>query len=125
MKKQYKIPRGKSRITIRLDDDVLDWFRKQVDEAGGGSYQNLINRALRAHIDRSEEPLEAILRRVVREELRRAILKLSTTPLDPRTLMCEPGIVDGRRVSPETAQPGEAKEHVLSLRAGQRQGKSR
>jgi uncharacterized protein (DUF4415 family) len=83
MKKQYdfskakrgaviKVPRGKSRITIRLDDDVLDWFRQQVDDAGGGSYQNLINQALRAHIERSEEPLETILRRVVREELRRA-----------------------------------------------------
>jgi uncharacterized protein (DUF4415 family) len=83
MKKQYnvskakrgpvlKVPLGKSRITIRLDDDVLDWFREQVDEAGGGSYQNLINRALHAHIDRSEEPLEAVLRRVVREELHRA-----------------------------------------------------
>ena len=60
------------RITIRLDDDVLDWFRKQVDDAGGGSYQNLINQALRAYIERSQEPLEVILRRVVREELRRA-----------------------------------------------------
>jgi uncharacterized protein (DUF4415 family) len=57
---------------VRLDDDVLEWFRKQVDDAGGGSYQNLINRALRAYIERSQEPLEAILRRVVREELRRA-----------------------------------------------------
>ena len=67
-----RVPRGKSRITIRLDDDVLDWFRKQVDDAGGGSYQNLINQALRAYVERSGEPLEAILRRVVREELRRA-----------------------------------------------------
>ena len=67
-----RVPRGKSRITIRLDDDVLDWFRKQVNDAGGGSYQNLINRALRGHIARSEDPLEAILRRVVREKLRRA-----------------------------------------------------
>jgi hypothetical protein len=68
MKKQYnfskakrgpvlEVPRGKSRITIWLDDVVLDWFRKQVDEAGGGSYQNLINRALRAHIEQSDEPL--------------------------------------------------------------------
>jgi len=83
MKKQYdfskgkrgaviRVPRGKSRITIRLDDDVLDWFRKQVEDAGGGSYQNLINRALRAYVEGSQEPLEAIVRRVVREELRRA-----------------------------------------------------
>ena len=45
---------------------------RTLDDAGGGSYQNLINRALRAYVERSEEPLEAILRRVVREELRRA-----------------------------------------------------
>ncbi len=38
---------GKTRITIRLDNDVLDWFRKQVHRAGGGSYQALINEALR------------------------------------------------------------------------------
>ena len=83
MKKQYdfskakrgaviKVPRRKSRITIRLDFDVLDWFRKQVDDAGGGSYQNLINRALRTYVEGSQEPLEAIVRRVVRDELRRA-----------------------------------------------------
>ena len=83
MKKQYnfskakrgqvvKVPRGKSRITIRLDADVLDWFRKQVDDAGGGSYQNLINSALRAYVEGSQERLAAIVRRVVREELRRA-----------------------------------------------------
>ena len=63
------VPQGKTRITIRLDDDVLDWFRAQVDAAGGGSYQALINSALRAHIERQHEPLEATLRRVVREAL--------------------------------------------------------
>jgi len=61
------IPPGKTRITIRIDDDVLDWFRKQVHEAGGGSYQGLINRALREHVEREAEPLEDILRRVLRE----------------------------------------------------------
>ena len=30
-----RTPRGKTRITIRIDDDVLEWFRKQVHEAGG------------------------------------------------------------------------------------------
>jgi len=65
------VPKGKTRITIRLDDDVLDWFRAQVDRAGGGNYQSLINEALRQHIRRAQEPLEATLRRVLREELRR------------------------------------------------------
>lgn len=63
------LPPGKTRITIRIDDDVLEWFQNRVDEAGGGSYQTLINQALREHILR--EPLEETLRRVLREELRR------------------------------------------------------
>lgn len=65
------IPPGKTRITIRLDDEVLAWFREQVHIAGGGNYQTLINEALRQHIQQSHEPLEEILRRVVREELER------------------------------------------------------
>ena len=64
-------PSGKTRITIRLDDDVLDWFRDQVEKAGGGNYQSLINSALQDFVKRSREPLETTLRRVIREELRR------------------------------------------------------
>ena len=64
------VPSGKTRITIRLDNDVIEWFKRQVDEAGGGNYQTLINQALRDTISQEREPLEAILRRVVREELR-------------------------------------------------------
>jgi uncharacterized protein (DUF4415 family) len=62
-------PKGKTRITIRIDDDILNWFRDQVDAAGGGSYQTLINNALREHMTNQREPIEVILRRVVREEL--------------------------------------------------------
>jgi uncharacterized protein (DUF4415 family) len=62
------MPGGKTRITIRLDDDIIDWFRQQVEQAGGGNYQTAINQALREHIER--QSLEALLRRVVREELR-------------------------------------------------------
>ena len=65
-----RTPRGKTRITIRLDDDVLAWFRKQVNLAGGGNYQTLINQALRQYIVQREEPLEDVLRRVLRQELR-------------------------------------------------------
>lgn len=60
---------GKTRITIRLDDDVLAWFKAQVHAAGGGNYQSRINEALKEHIGRQSEPLEETLRRVVREEL--------------------------------------------------------
>ena len=66
------VPKGKTRITIRLDEDVIAWFRTRVEEAGGGNYQSLINDALRQHIAHVREPLEETLRRVVREEIRRA-----------------------------------------------------
>jgi uncharacterized protein (DUF4415 family) len=78
MKKQYDFskarrgpviptPRGKTRITIRIDDEVLEWFRKRVHAAGGGSYQTMVNRALREHMEGQDEPLEDTLRRVLRE----------------------------------------------------------
>lgn len=66
------LPPGKTRITIRIDDDLLDWFRRQVHVMGGGNYQTLINHALREYVQRQNESLEDILRRVVREELERA-----------------------------------------------------
>jgi hypothetical protein len=82
MRKQYdfskakrgpvvKVPKGKTRITIRLDTEVLDWFKGQVDVAGGGNYQSMINDALKAFISSRDEPLEAVVRRVVREELKK------------------------------------------------------
>ena len=65
------VPPGKERITIRLDADILDYFRDAVDRAGGGNYQTLINNALRAFIEGGQKPsLEETLRRVIREELR-------------------------------------------------------
>ena len=62
-------PPGKTRITIRIDDDVLEWFRKLVHEAGGGNYQTMMNQALRDYMEREAEPLEETLRRVLREVL--------------------------------------------------------
>jgi len=62
-------PTGKIRITIRLDNDVIEWFKEQVDAAGGGNYQTLINNALRSYIEQGREPLEETLRRVLREEM--------------------------------------------------------
>ena len=66
---------GKTRITIRLDDDLLKWFREQAHAVGGGSYQTMINAALRDYVTSSQEPLKKTLRTVIREELSRYKLK--------------------------------------------------
>jgi uncharacterized protein (DUF4415 family) len=84
MKKEYNFKKakqgaiepstsGKTRITIRLDNEVLDWFRSFVEKKGGGNYQTLINDVLCDYVKQegSSEPLEKIVRRVVREELRK------------------------------------------------------
>ena len=63
-------PPGKTRITIRLDDDLIQWFKEQVHASGGGNYQTLLNNALREYVKGKREPLEETLRRVIREELR-------------------------------------------------------
>jgi len=60
---------NKVRITIRLDGDIIEHFKKQVHAAGGGNYQTLINDALRSHIQAQSMPLEDTLRKVIREEL--------------------------------------------------------
>jgi len=80
MKKEYDFSKGvrgpaipmppnKARITIRIDNDVLDWFRDQVNRAGGGFYQTLMNDALRAYMEAKDSQAESLVRRVVREEL--------------------------------------------------------
>ena len=66
------VAKAKTRITIRLDNEILNWFREQVDRAGGGNYQSLINDALRQYVRNAREPLEHTLRRVIREELSNA-----------------------------------------------------
>jgi uncharacterized protein (DUF4415 family) len=61
---------NKIRITIRLDADIIDHFKSQVQEAGGGNYQTMINNALREYLNTQQGPLdEDTLRRVIREEL--------------------------------------------------------
>lgn len=62
----------KERITIRLDPDVINWFKDQVHQAGGGNYQTLINEALHKHIESQKDTLLKTLRKVIREELKRA-----------------------------------------------------
>ncbi len=65
---------GKTKISIRLDNRVLDYFRNIVEKAGGGNYQTLINDALLEHMHQ-KTVLEAV-RKVVREELKPVAQKL-------------------------------------------------
>ena len=79
MKKEYDFSKakrgvvlptaGKTRITLYLDNAVLEHFRV-VSEKTGRGYQTLINEALKAQIGRTEQPLTLdVVRRIVREEL--------------------------------------------------------
>jgi uncharacterized protein (DUF4415 family) len=60
---------GRTRISIQLDDDILKWYRARVDAMGGANYQTLMNQTLRRAMTETSEPLEAMARRVVRDEL--------------------------------------------------------
>lgn len=79
MKKEYDFSKGrrgavvpqkgKTRITIYIDDDVLEEFRDRADQAGSG-YQTMMNLALREYLGKAKAPIdEETLRRVIREEL--------------------------------------------------------
>ena len=81
MKREYEFSKGKrgavipqtgkTRITIYIDDDVLEDFRKRADSVGRG-YQTMINEALRDYLGKAGQPLdENTLRRLLREELRK------------------------------------------------------
>ncbi len=83
MKKEYDFSKGKrgpvipqkekTRITIYIDNDVLEEFRSRAEKVGYG-YQTMINEALRNYLARQEKPVdEAVLRKVIREELQRAV----------------------------------------------------
>jgi uncharacterized protein (DUF4415 family) len=61
---------GKTRITIRIDTDILNWFRDHVHKRGGGNYQTLINDALREYTKHKDSDLEKTVRKVIREELK-------------------------------------------------------
>jgi len=81
MKDEYDFTKGKGgpvippdpnkvRITIRLDTDIVNYFKTQAHKAGGGNYQTMINNALREYLNKSQEHFdEDTLRRVIREEL--------------------------------------------------------
>lgn len=99
MKKNYDFSKGKRgavdskphkmRISIRFDPDVIKWFKDQVEEAGGGNYQTLMNQALREHIanygtsDQNKRMIE-VIRKMLREELKRkGVANEHTNSLNP------------------------------------------
>lgn len=63
------VPSGKTRITIRLDNDIIDWFRSKVETKGGGNYQTMINDSLKEFIGDRRKTLEETIRHIFREEI--------------------------------------------------------
>ena len=61
--------KGKTRITIFIDSDVLDWFKEEAEREGRG-YQTAINQALRNYTKQDRRPIQDIVREAVRKELK-------------------------------------------------------
>ncbi len=61
--------KGKTRITIWINSDVLDWFRDTAEREGRG-YQTTMNAALREYTRKDYVPIDELVRKAVREELR-------------------------------------------------------
>ena len=68
---------SKTRITIRIGTDILNWFREQAHQRGGGNYQTLINEALQKYIRFDDSDLAKAVRKVIREELQ-VLLKVDS-----------------------------------------------
>jgi hypothetical protein len=75
--------KGKTRISIFIDNAVLDEFRARAEKAGTG-YQTMMNEALRRYLSETEQPVtEKVLRHVLREEIPEYLRGL--TPRSTRT----------------------------------------
>ena len=61
--------KGKTRITIFIDTDILEWFRDEAEREGRG-YQTEINQALRNYIKQDKRPIQDLVREAVRKELK-------------------------------------------------------
>ena len=62
---------GKVKITIRLDEDVVERFFQIAEQSGGSvDYQTLIDSALRDYLEGKAPKIEEALRRIIREEFK-------------------------------------------------------
>ena len=68
---------GKTKISIRLDNRILEHFRSIVEQAGGGNYQTLINDALLEYIQ--QQSILEVVRQAVREEFQLVVEQAGQT----------------------------------------------
>ena len=98
---------GKTKISLRLDNAVLAYFRGLVEEAGGGNYQTLINDALVAYIQ--QHALLDMVRLAVRQELQAASASHQPSPVVTQTLpkqhTAHPTSSGGHRIKVKTPRP--------------------
>lgn len=78
IKKEYDFSKGKrgpviphknkTRITIWIDTDILEWFKNEAEQEGQG-YQTAMNQALRNYTKQDKRPIQEVVRETVRKEL--------------------------------------------------------
>ena len=86
--------KGKTRISIFIDNATLDEFRVRAEKAGTG-YQTMMNEALRAYLSKTEGPItEEMLRLVLRQEIPEYLRDLTSRSNGPRKLA-------GRKAAPK------------------------
>ncbi len=83
------LPKGKTRVTLALDDEILEWFRTQVHAADGGNYRTLMNHALREYVTAHKQDLEEIVRRVVRQELETRQVRSPRRPVSRKSALAK------------------------------------
>lgn len=72
--------KGKTRISIFIDNSVLDAFRVRAEKAGTG-YQTMMNDALRQYLSEADQPVtEKTLRQVLRQEMPEYLRDLGSRP---------------------------------------------
>ncbi len=75
--------KGKTRISIFIDNSTLAEFRARAEKSGTG-YQTMMNEALRAYLSKTEGPVtEGVLRNVLRQEIPAYLRDLTTRPGGP------------------------------------------
>ncbi len=113
--------KGKSRITIYIDDAVLAEFRTRAEQAGTG-YQTMMNEALKAYLSQAEPPVtETVLRRVIREELPKVKRRTPRSiKIRAKVTRADYQVADAEKASPFGQEPDDLERDLENARRARR-----